>query len=257
MRFSERNYPILHTLRFPYMGDAQNQIGVYDCDKDNISIVKVELPKMWIPYRQFFIKEIDYMSKSFFEAFISAQKSFIGMKLDEVVSGTLLLPFDHTAICYYIDMPNNNWKFFEVRFDNQLHLMANSESEYGFETSYQKQPDGTLIENAFATVVGYHLFKKYAKVEVKEVANHSKFTDKTAINPEFSKVMNDTSFDITMMDSTWFTTIVRNERFKVRGHFRLQPKKKDGEWTKELIYINEYQKNGYHRQAKIEKNDIV
>lgn len=111
MRFSERNYPILHTLRFPYMGDAQNQIGVYDCDKDNISIAKVELPKMWIPYRQFFIKEIDYMSKSFFEAFISAQKSFIGMKLDEVVSGTLLLPFDHTAICYYIDMPNNNWKF--------------------------------------------------------------------------------------------------------------------------------------------------
>lgn len=25
-----------------------------------------------------------------------------------------------------------------------------------------------------------------------------------------------------------------------------------GEWTKELIYINEFEKRGYHRQAKIE-----
>lgn len=32
----------------------------------------------------------------------------------------------------------------------------------------------------------------------------------------------------------------------------LQPKKNDkGEWIKELIYINEFEKHGYHRQAKI------
>ena len=48
------------------------------------------------------------------------------------------------------------------------------------------------------------------------------------------------------MDCTWFTTIVRNECFSVRGHFRLQPQKDNtGNWTKELIYINEFQKHGY------------
>lgn len=238
------------------MMDAKNQIGVYDCDLGNLELLKPEMPKMWIKYREYFIHEIDYISKAFWEAFMSSQKSFIGMKLDEIISGTLLLPYEHAAICYYIDMPNNNYKLLEVRFDNQLHMLANSDSEYGFETEYIKQPEGELVENAFAIVVGFHLFKKYAKVEIKEVAHNSKVTDKLQQNKELSKIINESSFNITLMDSTWFTTIVRNEGFKVRGHFRLQPKKNNEEWTKELIYIDEYQKSGYHRQAKKLKNDL-
>lgn len=39
------------------------------------------------------------------------------------------------------------------------------------------------------------------------------------------KLRNNIPFDVKIMDSTWFTTICRNEGFKVRGHFRLQPKK--------------------------------
>lgn len=237
------------------MIDAKNQIGVYDCDLGSLELLKPEIPKMWIKYREYFIREIDYISKAFWEAFMSSQKSFIGMKLDEIVSGTLLFPYEHAAICYYIDMPNNNYKLIEVRFDNQLHMLANSDSEYGFETEYIKQPEGELVENAFAIVVGFHLFKKYAKVEIKEVAHNSKVTDKSPLNKELAKIINESSFDITLMDSTWFTTIVRNEGFKVRGHFRLQPKKNNEEWTKELIYIDEYQKSGYHRQAKKLKND--
>ncbi|MDR1200490.1 MAG: hypothetical protein LBL58_02515 [Tannerellaceae bacterium] len=238
------------------MMDAKNQIGVYDCDLGSLELLKPEMPKMWIKYREYFIHEINYISKAFWEAFMSSQKSFIGMKLDEIVSGTLLLPYEHAAICYYIDMPNNNYKLLEVRFDNQLHMLANSDSEYGFETEYIKQPEGELVENAFAIVVGFHLFKKYAKVEIKEVAHNSKVTDKLQQNKELLKIINESSFNITLMDSTWFTTIVRNEGFKVRGHFRLQPKKNNEEWTKELIYIDEYQKSGYHRQAKKLKNDL-
>ena len=38
----------------------------------------------------------------------------------------------------------------------------------------------------------------------------------------------------------------------VSGHFRLQPKKdENGEWTRELIYIEPYAKKGYHRLAKV------
>lgn len=59
---------------------------------------------------------------------------------------------------------------------------------------------------------------------------------------------------IHIRDSRWFTTIVRNEDFNVRGFFRLQPKKKDGEWTRELIYIAPFVKHGYHRVASIDKD---
>jgi hypothetical protein len=37
----------------------------------------------------------------------------------------------------------------------------------------------------------------------------------------------------------------------VSGHFRLQPKKSNGEWTKELIWIDEFGKTGYTSNAKI------
>lgn len=38
--------------------------------------------------------------------------------------------------------------------------------------------------------------------------------------------------------------------FQVKGHFRNQPKKNEkGEWYKELIYIDSFMKQGYHRQA--------
>ncbi|KAA6325284.1 hypothetical protein EZS27_025486 [termite gut metagenome] len=160
------------------MIDAKHQIGVYDCDLGSLELLKPEMPKMWVNYRSYFIREIDYISKAFWESCVSLQKSFIGMKLDEIVSGTLLLPYEHAAICYYIDMPNNNYKLLEVRFDNQLHMLANSDSEYGFEAEYNKQPEGELVENAFAIVVGFHLFKRYAKIEIKEVAHNSKVTEK-------------------------------------------------------------------------------
>ena len=56
----------------------------------------------------------------------------------------------------------------------------------------------------------------------------------------------------TYIDCSWFREIVRREGFMVRGHFRLQPYKKNGEWTKKLIYIEPFQKHGYTRRAKID-----
>jgi len=61
---------------------------------------------------------------------------------------------------------------------------------------------------------------------------------------------NKTQDDITIIDLTWFTNLVKSDAFKVRGHFRLQP---HGEGMKErkLIWINEFQKEGYIRGAKM------
>lgn len=61
---------------------------------------------------------------------------------------------------------------------------------------------------------------------------------------------NKTQDEITIIDLTWFTNLIKSDAFKVRGHFRLQP---CGEGMKErkLIWINEFQKEGYIREAKM------
>lgn len=100
------------------------------------------------------------------------------------------------------------------------------------------------------------MFKKYATVELETIKAGKK---KEVKNVERGKVINEMGIDVTMLDSTWFREIIRNEGFKVRGHFRLQPCKDDnGEWTRKIIYIEEFEKHGYHRRAKmdIEKEAI-
>lgn len=101
------------------------------------------------------------------------------------------------------------------------------------------------LTNLAGTWALMNLFIKYAEIQTKELTPKSKNKD---IN---CKYINDTKTRVTMLDSTWFTTLVKSDAFKVRGHFRLQPKKKDGEWIKELIWINDFGKGGYTRKAGI------
>lgn len=55
------------------------------------------------------------------------------------------------------------------------------------------------------------------------------------------------------MDSKWFRKIINDNDIPVRGFFRMQNKKNDeGEWYKELIFVDPFIRHGYHRDAKIE-----
>lgn len=94
------------------------------------------------------------------------------------------------------------------------------------------------------------LMEKYAKLEKKVIMPKAT----VRLDPKLLETSrNMTEFPINYRTSTWFTTICRDEEFGVSGHFRLQPKKINGEWTKELIYIQPYVKHGYHRTADILK----
>lgn len=92
------------------------------------------------------------------------------------------------------------------------------------------------------------LFMKFAKIESKIIEPKSKvkFLD--------DKYINETNKPITIINCTWFTNITRTEGFNVSGHFRLQPVKQNGKWTRELIWINEYEKSGYTLKAKKNEN---
>lgn len=64
------------------------------------------------------------------------------------------------------------------------------------------------------------------------------------------KYVNETNYPIEILDSTWFTTIIRSEGFRVGGHFRMQPYG-PGLSLKKLIWIDPFDKQGYTRTAKI------
>lgn len=98
------------------------------------------------------------------------------------------------------------------------------------------------VMGMFDCVLVFHLFKKYAPIE-ELVSVHAR--RERADVPQIKSSQN-----IDFLDCSWYTTIVRNQGFNVRGHFRLQPcgvGKKD----KKLIYIHEFQKHGYVRRARI------
>lgn len=113
----------------------------------------------------------------------------------------------------------------------------------------ERFPDGVdalkgWISGYIADAVVLLLFKRFAHVEVVTVPPRAKVKHGTV------KARNDTGVPVLYLDSKWFTTLVRSEGFKVSGHFRLQPKKVNGEWTRELIWINEFEKHGYTSPAR-------
>ncbi len=63
------------------------------------------------------------------------------------------------------------------------------------------------------------------------------------------KLINSLNIPLTIVNSRWNTTIVRDEGFDVSGHYRLQPY--GPKMTKnKIIFIQPFSKSGYERKAK-------
>jgi hypothetical protein len=105
-----------------------------------------------------------------------------------------------------------------------------------------------LFSGLYTLLVATINFFKYAEVEDKLIKANSKSVH------EKVKYVNDTKTDIHFITSQYITNLYVEGAFKVRGHWRLQPKKKNGEWTKELIWIREFEKSGYTRKAGKEQH---
>lgn len=103
--------------------------------------------------------------------------------------------------------------------------------------------DGLLwtLEN-FLRVVIYIYFSKNEFVIVKGGERHGKTRKE-------GKVLNETKFDMTIIDSFWNKTIMRLEGFDVDGHFRLQACGRNHQ-DRKLIWINPFRKTQYVRKAK-------
>lgn len=102
-----------------------------------------------------------------------------------------------------------------------------------------------VMNVALNAILSAELFINFAEIETKEIQPNRQIWD----GPR-AVYNNKTKFPITVIDSTWYTNLISSGAFKVRGHFRLQPYGPDLSKRK-LIWINDFEKEGYTRKAKI------
>ena len=96
-------------------------------------------------------------------------------------------------------------------------------------------------------VLNYLCLREWADVEIAEI--------KTKVLKNIKKQnktlqITEDGLSYFIFDSKWYTEVCNNNDFMVSGHFRYQ-NYSDG--SRKLIWINEYQKHGYHRKALIDE----
>lgn len=202
---------------------------------------------------------IKVFSSSFAEAvFNSVGKLFdanIHLVTDFKESGTIMYKgiYGHfkgvKTFFYNIDISEGIKKYVEFFFliDDCLLAYDNTDQgKDGFCHEHLIQKGRTAAQelvNIFNDFYEFLLFQKFAQIEIKHLSSGQK---EKSID---CKYINETKTNVQFLNSTWFTTLVKSDAFKVRGHFRLQP---CGEGLKDrkLIWISDFMKDGYTAPAR-------
>lgn len=206
-------------------------------------------------------QKIQYISAPFYEAYNQATEKMAGVidAQDIMESGVFIMRASQSetnTIFYNIgtEGKGDNWKImgFVFIFNNKTDREKPSMAIYvqrnnkGIKEYMSKKAieSGCTNISVLADILTMILFMKYCEVETKLVkANKKEIHIGT-------KYVNETKSNIEILDSTWFTTIVRSDGFKVRGHFRFQPVGINHA-DRKLIWISDFDKTGFTRKAKI------
>jgi hypothetical protein len=265
MKISYRNHPILEKL-------AQGSLGIipmFEEDKPFFDFYGDDFVRNWKLYHKNFQQEINVISEPFYEASSKADKKLKQLWEDIAVNDTSDFDIKGCYVCgnfiYMIDhelkQGSEDMEIAFYIFDKKgiplailIDSSKNKINHIGWiSTCFMIKNDQEKIKNwiysQFGTIVLLKMFKTYAQVETKIIPPNSK------VKGIDCKYVNDTKLKLNYLDSKWFTNLVKSDGFNVRGHFRFQPKKKEGEWTKELIWVSEFVKTGYTAPARMLANN--
>jgi hypothetical protein len=262
MKIDYKKYPILEKLEKGKLG----VLPIYNGDKD-FFLSSNSFSDYWYLFKNDFKKEINVISKPFEYASLNAKTKLMPLFLDIMynraddflLDGTFLI-CDYVCMVYLKKEYNKEKELAFFIFQNTgapvgcLLTDLNGE-EYSWVTKASifksKEEKHKWINLFFIHVVLIGMFKTYASVETKILLPKQK------IKNIGCKYKNETNLKLNFLDSKWFTNLVKSNEFLVSGHFRLQPKKINGKWTKELIWISEFKKTGYTAPARmLSRKDI-
>lgn len=135
------------------------------------------------------------------------------------------------------------------------YIIASPNDEYDYHTHKVDVMCIPLLDNCYEfnlqdyidMTLDYLCLREWADVEIKEIKT---IIQKEVIKNKKKIIKKDEGLSYFTFDSKWYTELINDNDFKVSGHFRLQHYSNG---KQKLIWINEYTKHGYHRQASIEK----
>ena len=259
MRISYRTHPILDKLDKGSLGIMPTAIE----DTPFFTHLGEWYTNHWKYHSKEFKCEVNVISKPFVDASVKAEKNLLELwndfavndSADFEVKGCYVIGDMVYMIDYAIKKGKEDNEIAFFIFDKTglpIAMNIDSSKRQIHQNMWLSKSIGindaedirSLIYREFGRIVLFKMFKTYAEVETKVLPPKSKIRD-IACNYK-----NDTKLELNYLDSKWFTTLVQSEGFNVRGHFRLQPKKREGEWTKELIWISEFEKTGYMSLAR-------
>jgi hypothetical protein len=209
-----------------------------------------------------FKTNVRYISNPFFEAYKRAEHKLKGVILETEFeeSGTLIFKAEgskHYHTWFYVlitTVVNGEWNYkiilnvFTKHVDNDhisLDACITRDEEHSktfLWSEWGKVPNFDV--KLICDLLGLLTFLRYCELETKEIKAGRKDVHIG------TKYVNETKSNIQILDSTWFTTIVKSDGFHVRGHFRFQPCGQ-GMKDRKLIWIADYDKEGYTRIAKV------
>jgi hypothetical protein len=262
MKISYSNYPILYSINKKQL----HSVKIMESDKGFFDVYKNDFKQHWDKNSSEYAVNINIVSRPFYDGVLMAWDKLILMyandandnKKDILIRSTNVVGNWVSCLYYKIDKSKElidyTWFVFHKSGTPLSYAVSDSENglsqlwicnqirkEYNIVTDIEAN---SWFERHIMADVFIDYFKKYANIETIEVNSNKIHKD---IN---CKYVNQTLDNLTFLDSKWFTNIVKSESFKVRGFFRLQPKKKNGEWIKELIWIDEFVKHGYTSKAR-------
>lgn len=214
-------------------------------------------------FNEHWLKNIQFVTMPFWNAYARSQAKIrtVVQQTEFEDAGTLIIPWkNHTQTIFYALRTNgktgDDWNY-EVMI--QLFTKSPHSEKFGldlfvymsntFEDFRERIWKGFVDQGRdssywIADLMCFKTFLRYCDIETKIV--NAKRKDRHL----GEKYVNETDSNVEILDSTYFTTISRTEGFGVNGHFRLQPHGPNNSKRK-LIWISDFEKSGYTRQAKI------
>jgi len=268
MKINYNQYTVLKCLE----NKSLNGIGFHQLDGVPTYEFTQYLNSNFKYFNQPFSEKVNYLAEPFKDAI---GKSFNSLIRDDVWNdiieeyGTILnmrTLFGEVSVCYYIrgkkgDEKHEKFIFyfyksiwigisvqdkenFTCSFSNHfIGLYSDFFKKEGFD--FNREQVINEIDNIYYSLLIANInFIKYAEVETNYLPPNGKIKDIRC------KYKNETKSNVRILNSKWFTTFVQSQAFNVRGHFRLQPVG-EGRKDRKLIWVNDFQKNGYTSKAQI------
>jgi len=241
MKISYRNNPLIKSLE-----NDNFEFKVSQNDQDNYNkIIGFKIFEFIDLNKKTFLNNINIISNPFLEAFEIASPQLYDLLEKESLSEDdycKVLIQKTKTIFYRLIISDKNINIKILAFDKNILSayieISEEETLYFITNDYKIDKEDVKNNTVFATIC-MELFLVYCPIETINLSSSSK------IKKDHLKYVNDTNSNIKILTSLWFTNLIQDNGFKVRGHFRLQPYKEG----KKLIWIDPFNKKGYNRKA--------